>query len=64
MVRPIILVLGAIPAVIAALFAIPLLTNPEIPFSAAVPEDNIEIEYTVHDPAQGLLWRHREGGCG
>lgn len=49
MVKPIILVLGAIPAVIAALFAIPLLTNPEIPFSAAVPEDNIEIEYTVHD---------------
>lgn len=49
MVRPIILVIGAIPAGIAVLFAVSLLTQPEIPFSAAVPEDNIEIEYTVHD---------------
>ncbi len=49
MVKPIILVMGAIPAVVAALFAVSLLAPPEIPFSAAVPEDNIEIEYTVHD---------------
>lgn len=49
MVKPILLVLGAVPAVVAALLVLPMLTQPEIPFSAAVPEDNIEIEYTVHD---------------
>lgn len=49
MVRPIILVLGAVPAVAAAVVAASLLSQPEIPFSAAVSDDNIEIEYTVHD---------------
>lgn len=49
MVKPIVLVLGAVPAVVAAAVAAMLLSQPGIPFSAAVPEDNIEIEYTVHD---------------
>ena len=44
MVRPIILVLGAVPAVAAAVVAASLLSQPEIPFSAAVSDDNIEIE--------------------
>lgn len=49
MVRPVILVLGAVPAVAAAAIAVSLLLQPAIPFSAAVPEDNIEIEYTIHN---------------
>ncbi len=49
MVKPVILVLGAIPAIIAIILVAPMLGRAEIPFSAAVPEDDIEIEYTVHD---------------
>ena len=48
MVKPIILVIGAIPAIVALLIAIPLITKPDIPFSAANPNDMIEIEYTKH----------------
>ena len=48
MVRPIILAIGAIPAIIAILIAIPLLTQPEIPYSAANPNDKIELEFTKH----------------
>ena len=48
MVKPIMIAIGAIPAIIAILIAIPLLTQPEIPFSAANPNDKIEIEYTKH----------------
>lgn len=48
MVKPIIIILGAIPPIVALLLAIPLLTTPEIPFSAANPNDKIEIEYTKH----------------
>ena len=48
MVKPIIIAIGAIPAIMASLIAIPLLTQPEIPFSAANPDDDIEIEYTKH----------------
>jgi hypothetical protein len=49
MVKPIVLVAGSIPAIIALLIAIPLVTQPEIPFSAANPNDKIEFEYTKHD---------------
>ena len=49
MVKPIVLVAGSIPAIIAILIAIPLVTQPEIPFSAANPNDKIEFEYTKHD---------------
>lgn len=48
MVKPIILIAGAVPVVIAILIAIPLITKPDIPFSAAQPNDQIEIEYTKH----------------
>lgn len=49
MVKPIVLAFGAIPVIIATLIAIPLLTQPEIPFSAADPNDRINIEYTKHN---------------
>ena len=48
MVKPIILVIAAIPAIIAILIAIPLITKSDIPYSAANPNDVIEIEYTKH----------------
>lgn len=48
MVKPIIIAIAAIPAIMATLIAIPLLTQPEIPFSAANPYDRVEIEYTKH----------------
>ena len=48
MVKPIILVLAAIPAIIAILIVIPLITKCDIPYSAANPNDVIEIEYTKH----------------
>ena len=48
MVKPIVIAVAAIPAIMASLIAVPLLTQPEIPFSAANPNDEIEIEYTKH----------------
>ena len=48
MVKPILLVAGAIPAIVALLILYPLITKPDIPFSAANPNDTIEIEYTKH----------------
>jgi len=48
MVKPIIIAVGAIPAVIALLIAVPLITKSEIPFSASNPNDVIELEYTKH----------------
>ena len=48
MVKPVILAIGAIPAIVALLIAVPLITKPDIPFSAANPNDTIEIEYTKH----------------
>ena len=48
MVKPILLVAGAIPAIVALLILFPLITKPDIPFSAANPTDRIEIEYTKH----------------
>lgn len=48
MVKPIVLVIAAIPAIIAILIAIPLITRSDIPYSAANPNDVIEIEYTKH----------------
>lgn len=48
MVKPIVLVMAAIPAIIAILIAIPLITKSDIPYSAANPNDVIEIEYTKH----------------
>jgi len=48
MVKPIVLIFGSIPVIVALLIAIPLITKPDIPFSAANPNDIIEIEYTKH----------------
>ena len=48
MVKPIILIVGAIPVIFALLIGISLISQPEIPFSAANPNDTIEIEYTKH----------------
>ena len=48
MVKPIILVIAAIPAIVAILIAIPLITKSDIPYSAANPIDVVEIEYTKH----------------
>ncbi len=49
MVKPIVIIAASIPAIIALLIAIPLVTQPEIPYSAANPNDRIELEYTKHD---------------
>ncbi len=48
MVKPIILVLAAIPAIVAILIVIPLITRSDIPYSAANPNDVIEIEYAKY----------------
>ena len=48
MVKPVFLVVGAIPVLFAILIAVPMITKPEIPTSAVVPEDEITIEYTKH----------------
>ncbi|QUC64882.1 hypothetical protein NsoK4_00945 [Nitrosopumilus sp. K4] len=48
MVKPIVLAIGAIPAIIAILIAVPLVTKPDIPFSASTPNDVLDIEYTKH----------------
>lgn len=42
------LAIGAIPVIVALLIAVPLITKPDIPFSAANPNDTIRIEYTKH----------------
>jgi hypothetical protein len=48
MVKPIVLVIAAIPAIVAILIVFPLITKSDIPYSAANPNDVIEIEYTKH----------------
>ena len=48
MVKPIVLVIAAIPTIIAILIAVPLITKSDIPYSAANPNDVVEIEYTKH----------------
>lgn len=48
MVKPVYLVLGAIPVIAALLLVTPLLLKNEIPTSAANYTDNVEIEYTKH----------------
>lgn len=45
MVRPIMILIGAIPVVMALLIVIPQLTKPEIPITAADSNDVISIEY-------------------
>ena len=49
MAKPIIFVIMAIPAVLALLIMVPLLTETKIPSAAVNPNDTIHIEYTKHD---------------
>jgi hypothetical protein len=44
MVKPVLLVAGAIPVILAIIIVIPLVTTPEIPSSAIDPSDKSEIE--------------------
>lgn len=46
MVKPAIIIVGAIPVIFAILIGVSLISQPEIPFSAANPNDVIEFEYT------------------
>ena len=48
MVKPIVIVIAAIPAIVAILIAIPLMTQSEIPYSASHSKDVIEIEYAKY----------------
>jgi len=48
MVKKSLIVMGAIPVIVALLISVPLLTKNEIPMSAANSVDKIEIEYTKH----------------
>ncbi len=48
MVKPLLLIIGTIPLILAILIAIPMITKPDIPTSAVVPEDIIELEFTKH----------------
>lgn len=48
MVKVALLLVSVIPVIFALMIAIPLITKPEIPTSAVVPEDQISIEYTKH----------------
>lgn len=48
MVRLVIFAIAAVPAIVALLIAVPMLTALEIPSSAANANDHIEIDYTRH----------------
>ena len=48
MVKPILLVAGAIPIILAIMIVIPLVTAPEISNTAIDPSDKSEIEFTTH----------------
>ena len=49
MAKPMLFVIMAIPAVLALLIMVPLLTETKIPSAAVNPNDTIHIEYTKHD---------------
>ncbi|MGQ0605547.1 MAG: hypothetical protein ACT4OD_01135 [Candidatus Nitrosotenuis sp.] len=49
MVRPILIIAASIPVILAILIAIPMITNPQIPFSAANADDKITIELIKYD---------------
>jgi hypothetical protein len=46
--KPLILIAASIPIIFAILIAIPMLTNPQIPFSAVNVDDKIAVEFTKH----------------
>jgi len=49
MVKPVLLFFFAIPVILAAIIAIPLITSTEVPITAVDQFDVIEIEYTKHN---------------
>jgi hypothetical protein len=58
--RPIILIAAAIPIILAILIAVPMIINPQIPFSATNADDRISIEFTklhIQKTALGLTER-------
>lgn len=48
MAKPLILIAASIPVILAILIAIPMITNPQIPFNAANADDRIAVELTKH----------------
>ena len=49
MAKPILLIAASIPIIMAILIAIPMLSNPQIPFSAANADDKISVELIKYD---------------
>jgi len=49
MAKPILLIIMAVPIIFAGMIAIPMIINPQIPFSATNADDRIAIELTRHD---------------
>ena len=48
MAKPLILIIAAVPIVLAILIAIPMITNPQIPFTATNSDDRISFELTKY----------------
>ena len=46
--KPLIMIAASVPIILAILIAIPMITNPQIPFSATNADDRISIEFTKH----------------
>lgn len=49
MVKPVLIIGGAIPVIIALLIVVPLVTSPEIPIIAVDPDDDVQVEFTKHN---------------
>lgn len=49
MAKPLILIIAAVPIIFAGMIAIPMIINPQIPFSATNSDDRISIELTRYD---------------
>lgn len=48
MAKPLILIAASVPIIFAIMIAIPMIVNPQIPFSATNADDRISIEFTKH----------------
>ena len=49
MVKPILILAGVVPIILALLIGVPLVIYPEIPIVAIDPNDNVQIEFTKHE---------------
>jgi hypothetical protein len=49
MARPLILIIAAVPVLLAILIAIPMIINPQIPFTATNSDDRLSIELTKYN---------------